>query len=426
MLVSILTNYALGQQIKKDKNQTLRWRQLWLVMGVALNLGILGYFKYTDFLISNLNWIPGVNIPLLHLVLPLGISFYTFQQLSYLIDSYCGNDTPCSLCDYCLFVTFFPQLVAGPIVLPGEMLPQFAKTRKSIDYALFDDGLFLFSCGLAKKCFVADTIAILADVGFDSKTVLTMGEAWIVTLAFTLQLYFDFSGYCDMAAGIARFFGIILPLNFNSPYKSANFQEFWRRWHITLGRFMTNYLYIPLGGNRHGTYRTLFNLFLVFIASGFWHGAGWLFLLWGMLHGICIIVHRIWCQHFAKKCKINIPNSLSIAVTFLLCNLFWIFFRSKSFARALSICGSLMNFKHCRWLTSSFCRTIDNSGNYTTSKLLVLMSIALLVVFILPNSSEMLDILKKYRVLRFALTVGLFVLGFLCLGQDSPFLYFNF
>ncbi|WP_294665960.1 MBOAT family O-acyltransferase, partial [uncultured Fusobacterium sp.] len=236
---------------------------------------------------------------------PLGISFFTFQQLSFIIDSYNEKSMKYDFLSYCLFVTFFPQLIAGPIVLPNEMLPQFEdKRNKLINYENMNRGLYMFSIGLAKKVIIADTIANFANVGFDKMETLNIVEAWMTSISYTLQLYFDFSGYCDMAMGIALMFNIVLPLNFNSPYKSANIQEFWKRWHMTLGRFMTNYLYIPLGGNRLGERKTLRNLFIVFMASGIWHGAGWNFITWGGLHGICILIHRVWKNSGRKMNKL--------------------------------------------------------------------------------------------------------------------------
>ncbi|MBO5722171.1 MAG: MBOAT family protein, partial [Lentisphaeria bacterium] len=302
-------------------------RRLMLVAGCVLNIGILGYFKYTGFLLENLNFFFGSTFDSFSVLLPLGISFYTFQQLSFLIDTYRGSNKRYGFVDYSLFVTFFPQLIAGPIVLPEEMLPQFNDTaRRGICWSNMNEGLFLFACGLIKKCFLADTLTIVADTGFNSGVPLNFSEGWFVALAYTLQLYFDFSGYCDMAVGIGKFFNIDLPMNFNSPYKSTDFTNFWRRWHITLGRFMMNYLYIPLGGNKKGTLRTLGNLLAVFVLSGLWHGASWLFLLWGGVHGFCILVHRVWSKIVLKKYPVlELPRIPAVILTFIMVNLFLVF-----------------------------------------------------------------------------------------------------
>ena len=398
-----------------------------LILGCTLNVGILVYFKYTGFLLENINLLLGTKFPIFNILLPLGISFYTFQQLSFIIDAYNKKNNFIGFIDYALFVTFFPQLIAGPIVLPSEMLPQFDDTNKrSINWKNMNSGLFLFACGLAKKCFLADTLAIIADIGFNSNTPLNISEAWFVSLAFSFQLYFDFSGYCDMAMGIGKFFNIDLPLNFNSPYKSTNFQDFWRRWHITLGRFMMNYLYIPLGGNKSGIIRTLINLLIVFIVSGIWHGAGWLFLLWGAFHGFGILVNRLWTKVILKKYpKLEIPNIPAIVITFLFVNFFWVFFRATTLTRAKDILTSMFDFSNVVWLSKAFRHAITEYG-FSQDCVFFISVIGILIAFVSPNSFEMDQILQKKTKLRSALTILFFVIGFLCVGRLSPFLYFNF
>lgn len=251
ILISMLFNYTIGLTLakvnKKVSNKTL------LSIGIISNLALLGYFKYADFFIDNVNFIFSANLPSLNIVLPLAISFFTFQQIAYLVDSYRQQTKEYDFLNYALFVTFFPQLIAGPIVHHKEMMPQFANLKnKLINYKNIALGLFIFSFGLFKKVIIADTFAIWATNGFDNATTLSFIEAWTTSLSYTFQLYFDFSGYTDMAIGLALLFNIKLPINFNSPYKSLNIQEFWRRWHITLSRFLKDYIYIPLGGNRRG------------------------------------------------------------------------------------------------------------------------------------------------------------------------------
>ncbi|ERT66522.1 alginate O-acetyltransferase AlgI domain protein [Cetobacterium somerae ATCC BAA-474] len=274
IILSIGINYYIGNNL--SKNNVRGWgSKYFFLAGILFNIGMLFYFKYYDFFLNNINAIFSADFTLLKLILPLGISFFTFQQLSYLVDSYKGKGKTYDFLSYCLFVTFFPQLIAGPIVLPSEMLPQFEDHKnKVVNYENLNRGLYLFSIGLAKKVLIADSISPFADAGFDKMVSLTFIEAWLTSISYTMQLYFDFSGYCDMAMGIALMFNIILPLNFNSPYKATNIQDFWKRWHMTLGRFLTNYLYIPLGGNRNGEGKTLRNLLIVFLVSGIWHGAG--------------------------------------------------------------------------------------------------------------------------------------------------------
>lgn len=285
IITSILINYAISTGLKFS-GEPLK-RKILLSAGLLFNIGLLGYFKYYDFFISNMNMIFQSNFTLKHILLPLGISFFTFQQIAFVIDSYYRRVMMPSFLDYCNFVTFFPQLIAGPIVLPEEMLPQFEeKSNRTPNYKNIFDGIFIFGIGLAKKVIIADSIAVFANAGFDGDMVsYTFLEAWLISIAYTMQLYFDFSGYCDMAIGIGRMFNISLPLNFNIPYIAANFREFWRRWHMTLNRFLTQYLYIPLGGNRKGELRTHMNTMVVFGVSGLWHGAGWTFIIWGLLHG---------------------------------------------------------------------------------------------------------------------------------------------
>lgn len=256
ILISMLFNYTIGLTLakvnKKVSNKTL------LSIGIISNLALLGYFKYADFFIDNVNFIFSANLPSLNIILPLAISFFTFQQIAYLVDSYRQQTKEYDFLNYALFVTFFPQLIAGPIVHHKEMMPQFANLKnKLINYKNIALGLFIFSFGLFKKVIIADTFAIWATNGFDNATTLSFIEAWATSLSYTFQLYFDFSGYTDMAIGLALLFNIKLPINFNSPYKSLNIQEFWRRWHITLSRFLKDYIYIPLGGNRRGGGQTI-------------------------------------------------------------------------------------------------------------------------------------------------------------------------
>ena len=424
-IISILVNYFLCRMIQTI-NPT-RWKKLLTAFGCLLNLGVLGYFKYTGFLFENLNILLNLQFAIPNIVLPLGISFYTFQQLSFLIDCYRGDRTAYSLTDYALFVTFFPQLIAGPIVLPSEMLPQFADPmRKKINWDNMNQGLFIFSCGLAKKCFIADSLAFIVTQGFDTVTRLTVAEAWIVSLAFTFQLYFDFSGYCDMASGIAKIFNIDLPLNFNSPYQATDFQNFWRRWHMTLGRFMMNYLYIPLGGNRKGTARTFLNLFVVFLFSGLWHGAGWLFLIWGGLHGGGILIHRLWRKAMDKWCSgWKIPKIPAILFTFFFVNIFWIFFRATTLDRAWNIVKSMFDFTYILGTTKAFRRILTNF-DIPKNLLFGILIGAAAIAFLLPNSAKWQEIFKKHYRWRILATGVFLFIGISCLSRKSPFLYFNF
>lgn len=428
IIVSILLNYGIGKKLSDNKTDIII-RKLLLIVGIVFNLGALGYFKYYDFFVSNINSLFGTDIKLLHIMLPLGISFFTFQQLSFVIDMYKRFNIIYSFTDYCLFVTFFPQLIAGPIVLPTEMLPQFeTEVNKRVNWENMNRGLYVFSIGLAKKVIIADTISNFANAGFDMMESLNFIEAWLTSISYTLQLYFDFSGYCDMAIGIALMFNIGLPLNFNSPYKSTNIQEFWKKWHMTLGRFMTNYLYIPMGGNRKGELKTLRNLFIVFLASGIWHGAGWNFIIWGMLHGICILIHRIWKNSGRKMNKF-----VGWFITMNLVNIFWVFFRATNLYDAIKVIKGMLDINSLMQIVKNP-RTILEAtkdfrelakGDLGNELNLFLLIFSFIVVIGLKNSID------KGKNMKFSFvnsieTVLYFWGGVFLMTRVSEFLYFNF
>lgn len=431
IIISILVNYFIGTELNMEINNVIR-RKMLLIFGVIFNLGALGYFKYYDFFIENINYIFKTNFNLLHIMLPLGISFFTFQQLSYVIDSYHRKNLHYDFLSYCLFVTFFPQLIAGPIVLPAEMLPQFEnEENKKVNWENMNRGLYMFSIGLAKKVIIADTIAHFANAGFDMMESLNFVEAWLTSISYTLQLYFDFSGYCDMAMGIGMMFNIQLPLNFNSPYKSTNIQEFWRRWHITLGRFMTNYLYIPLGGNRKGELKTLRNLFIVFLASGIWHGAGWNFVIWGILHGICILIHRVW-----KNTGRKLPKIIGWFITFNLVNIFWVFFRAKDLQSAIKVLKGMIDIQNFIYIFTNPLQILNQMNNIieivknNTNGLgnlenIIIFPLALIIVFFIKNSYEKV---KKFKLeIKYGFEIIIYsIVSILSLTGMSTFLYFNF
>ena len=348
---SILINYALSQLMLTQRKKALRLPLM--LLGLFLNLGVLFYFKYHDFFFENLNGAFGLHLTLNHLALPLGISFFTFQQLSYVIDSYKRTVPRYNILDYSLFVTFFPQLIAGPIVLHSEIVPQFADVKnRHFNFDHFAPGLYAFARGLVKKVVIADTFAVAVEAGFADALTLNTAEAWFVAIGYTLQLYFDFSGYCDMATGVGLMFNIEIPINFNSPYKSLNIREFWQRWHVTLSRFLTTYVYFPLGGSRKGLARTCVNLMIVFLLSGLWHGAGWLFLLWGLMHGAASVLYRIF-----RKPYDGLHPALQWMINFGFIVVAWVFFRATSLADALAIVKAMltMNFGPLRdSITSAF------------------------------------------------------------------------
>jgi alginate O-acetyltransferase complex protein AlgI len=313
---------------------------VWLSVGISLNLAVLGFFKYVNFLLANLFGAVGLAAPHLAVVLPLGISFFVFQKISYLVDLRRGEGRLYGLREYCLFVFFFPQLIAGPIVRHNEIIPQFAVSpRREEMWENLGRGAMLFILGLMKKVAIADTLAPTVDALFakaGAGGALNLAEAWTAAGAFALQIYFDFSGYSDMAIGVAFMFGFRLPVNFAAPYRALSIRDFWRRWHITLSRFLRDYVYIPLGGNRRGGGRQALNVVLTMLAGGLWHGAAWTFVAWGGLHGAALALNGAW-----SRARWPMPRPLGWALTmlFVLCG--WVLFRAADFATAWRMLGAM-------------------------------------------------------------------------------------
>jgi D-alanyl-lipoteichoic acid acyltransferase DltB (MBOAT superfamily) len=434
----MLFNYVVGNSLakasfenKKGLNKSFSKKSI-LIFGIIANLSLLGYFKYADFFIANFNLVSSSNVELLHLLLPLAISFFTFQQIAYLVDSYRGETKEYDFLNYALFVSFFPQLIAGPIVHHKEMMPQFASKWNMVKrYKNIALGLFIFSIGLFKKVVIADTFAVWATAGFDTADTLNLIEAWATSLSYTFQLYFDFSGYTDMAIGIALLFNIKLPINFNSPYKALNIQDFWRRWHITLSRFLRDYVYIPLGGNKKGSFRTYSNLLATFVIGGLWHGAGWTFVFWGFLHGLALIIHRVWTNLGFKMNTI-----LAWFITFNFVNIAWIFFRAKEWDDAIKVLSSMFSLDNVvihpmfqsklailKDFGVSFGGMFENIQG--SREIIVWLFFAFILVLFFKNSMEKRDSFKlNYKTLFLAFFC--FSMGILSLNKVSEFLYFNF
>ena len=445
ILSSMLFNYIVGNSLNENIQKIKVHKKTLLTFGILANLTLLGYFKYTDFFIENFNSAFGSSTSLLHLALPLAVSFFTFQQIAYLVDSYRRETAEYDFLNYALFVTFFPQLIAGPIVHHSEMMPQFASRWNLVkNYKNIALGLFIFSIGLFKKVVIADNFAVWATVGFDTATTLNFFEAWATSLSYTFQLYFDFSGYTDMAIGAALLFNIKLPINFNSPYKALDIQDFWRRWHITLSRFLKDYIYIPLGGNRQGEFRTYTNLMVTFILGGIWHGAGWTFVFWGFLHGLALVVHRVW-----SILGFKLWSWLAWFITFNFINIAWVFFRAKEWKDAIKVLSGMINYDSIV-LTKIFINIYNN----TIKKLAFVMPdlaatkiqntlfdfstlfwivIAMCIVLITKNSNEIIsypnviytNILTRKYAIYFAL-LFMFSILYISLSTYSEFIYFNF
>lgn len=429
---SILFNYACSKILIKTKNNLIE--KIFLTSGILVNIGIIVYFKYFDFFVENINLLFGSNFSLLHILMPLGISFFTFQQISYLVDSYRRETENYNFVDYALFVTFFPQLVAGPIVLHQEMIPQFNdKARKKISQDKLARGISLFAIGLFKKVMIADILGKGVNWGFSNTGALTSIDVVVVALLYTLQIYFDFSGYCDMACGIANMFHIDLPQNFNSPYKATSILDFWQRWHMSLTRFLRKYIYFPLGGSRKGKNRTMINVLMVFLVSGIWHGAAWTFILWGILHGVANVLNRLFNKQWEK-----IPRLIRWFGTFVFVNLTWILFRAESMQDVKILYSKLI--QQWEWRISGelltkfdlleFTYIEEHVGvlgeliaTYPWLHLLIVATIAICIALIPKNCHE-----KKFvpNVKNAICSVVLLVWSVLSLSGLSTFLYFNF
>ncbi len=426
-------------------------RRAVVILAVVFNLGLLFYFKYFDFLLLVLNGAFGTDFVLRGILLPLGISFFTFQQISFIVDTYRGEVAACPFDEYALFVSFFPQLIAGPIVNHGEMLPQFrARGKEKPDWEKIASGLALFVLGLSKKVLLADTYGAGVDYGYENLALLGRADAVFVILFYALQLYFDFSGYCDMAVGLGRMLGIGIPVNFDSPYKAANIVDFWKRWHITLNRFFTKYVYIPLGGNRRGEGRMYFNLLLVFFLSGLWHGAGFQFLVWGMLHGVLYVITRFLQRRGRRRNDTSVINGensgigrriLAIAsqtATFLYVSVAWVYFRAESVAQANTLLRTAfagevkkisLDLAECLqpdefWYVIKVLH-LDNLSFSRYILMFLMLAVGLYLSMTGRNAIERTKRLK-YGPVSAAVLVVLAVWCILSFSGVSTFLYFNF
>lgn len=436
ILISIILNYLVScllVHIRPDGTTKLMRKSI-LLFAVFCNLASIFYFKYYNFFISNTNVIFQTDFNLHHLILPLGISFFTFQQISFLMDCEKG-EVNYDFWDYALFVTFFPQLIAGPIVTHKEMMPQFAdENNKHFNYENMAKGIMAFAVGLAKKVLIADFCGNIANAGFAMNTELNTINSVLVVFSYTMQIYFDFSGYCDMATGIGYMFNIIMPQNFNSPYKALTIVGFWKRWHMTLTRFLTAYIYIPLGGNRKGIRRTCINIFIVYLASGIWHGANWTFILWGIMHGVACIIERL-----GEKYIKNLHPALLWLTTFSFINLTWVYFRADSVSTANRIIKGIFSFDFgpinndiLTLYYTPFIQFINETIGFLPEGAFTPLSIAmifnLVLIFLIlgtRNTNEQLSNFKP-KFLNGVLCVALLLMSVLSFSNVSTFLYFNF
>lgn len=413
-MASVALNYVIGTRVSKHKAEARKSRltAALFAAGILLNVALLGWYKYADFFITNANRIFSTDVPLLHIALPIGISFFTFQLIAYQVDSWRGLTSSYSFLDYLLFITFFPQLIVGPIVHHGEMVPQFEdSSRQQVNWDNVARGIFVFTIGVAKKVLLADPLTTNAQSFFDVvSSPVSAVSAWWYSIEYTVSYYFDLSGYADMAIGIGLMFNVIIPENFNSPYKARNFQDYWQRWHITLSRFLGAYIFRSV--YRHGSkWRNYYIATMVtFLVSGFWHGAGWTFVVWGLVNGIFV------CIASAMKRKgISFPAVTSHALTLLGVVLTRILFVAKDFSQAGVVFQSLVNFSESGFAVGS-----------GVSKLMILrIAAACAVIFCMPATHTLSENFKPAwkRLVPLALAAGLSVAF---MGRTVSFLYFQF
>ncbi len=451
----IVVNYGIARRSQRDA----KWGKQLLAAGILLNIALLVYFKYTNFLIENWNAVFRQDHAMRSIILPLGISFTVFTQISFLVDAYRGETGEVSLLDFALYTTFFPKLTQGPIVRYKDVTLQLQDTaRRQFDAQRVCSGIMLFAIGLSKKIILADYFGKIVDTGMEYLSLTTAAEMHLVMLAYTLQIYFDFSGYSDMALATAQMLGVDLAPNFNSPYRATSVTDFWRRWHISLTSFLRRYVYFPLGGSRKGNVRTYLNIMIVFLVSGIWHGANWTFILWGVLHGLCQIWERFWKQlaevtgfhrlllwlqdkckalHLGALCTLVKAawTALCWCVTFVVINLLWLLFRSESlavFKRTLlhlylpswyfnNYMGDVLRLPGARSLLSIV--GLGSDENASLLSLALVFGGAMLLVLIPKNSNK-----RGYRttVWNLILTIGLFLICMLSMSDVSSFIYNNF
>lgn len=438
LLTSISFNYGAGYWIglrrAKDPDKQAKFT---LVAAIAANLALLGYFKYANFFIASSNQLLGNHVAALDIILPLGISFFTFTQIAFLVDVHRGIAREYNFIHYLLFVTYFPHLIAGPVLHHKEMMPQFALARNyRADWNNIANGLLLFTLGLCKKTLLADALAPYANAVFEGVqrgALPTTYEAWAGALAYTMQIYFDFSGYTDMALGASLMFNIRLPANFASPYKATSIIEFWRRWHMTLSRFLRDYLYIPLGGNRDGKLRRYLNLFATMLLGGLWHGAGWTFVVWGAIHGLYLTVNHLWRELISDRLPRLLPPFVSRitggVLTFAAVVVAWVVFRSNDIAQATVLLKAMFAISA---QPISFAEVAHGQLLLMTAlsgrDLAQLLLFSLVWVWLLPNSASLKFSSRNllFSLVQAAITVYFFLRAVDQFGSYSPFLYFQF
>ena len=461
LAISIAGNYGLSELLQKRKNcKPLGFARTIKIIGILFNLGLLFYFKYLGFFIDNLNALGGMNLTAKEILMPIGISFYTFGQISYIVDRTNGEAPRYSFKDYVLYTVYFPKLIQGPIAFHKEMIDQFQdKNIRKFNIDKFAKGMMSFIIGLSKKVLLADTLAKAVNYGFMQTYYLDTITVIMVMLAYTFEIYLDFSGYCDMAGGVSLMLGYELPINFNSPYKATTSKELWQRWHMTLSRFFIKYVYIPLGGSRKGKLLTVINVLVVFVLSGLWHGAGWTYICWGLMQGLLVVWDNLGIIGIKENCEasaseqkahryllfdkplITIPRSLGNALTFSLFTVSLVFFGSKDMTYALQMFKRLFFWTYPGFLyrTSENLEIAENyvlrqlfsqlgMNNMVTAVNLATFIILLIICAFVMSRKNTAEIVKEARYSK-KLVVGLavlFIWSFISLSNVSTFIYFQF
>lgn len=440
LIASIGSNFWVGSILLKARDGASDVRKKYkglLIFGILLNIGLLGYYKYSDFFLSSVNWLSDSNYPLLNLVLPLAISFFTFQQIAFIVDAYRGRvkDNP-NLLNYTLFVTFFPQLIAGPIVHHREMMPQFQRLRNTfINWNNIIMGSALFFLGLFKKLCIADPFGRFSDPIFDSGEIVTFLEGWSGAYSFIFQVYYDFSAYADMAIGVALLFNIRLPINFHSPYKACNLSELWQRWNITLSIWLRDYVFFALPGSRRRSIRLYINLMILFFVSGLWHGASWTFVIWGLMNGLGICIHRLWREMGFKMHAI-----WGGIITFNYFVFAGVLFRSSNFENAIQMYKGMLGLNGWggQWLDvlmQEGLKGVKLISLLHIPEIFVYLIVVGIITFFMPNSSELVRYTSYQGFFRVqsralsAIILGIIAgvaLSFMMMSESKVFIYFNF
>lgn len=432
--LSVLLGY-LYLSIVTKVNIAERNRKIFLIAGIITHVAILFYYKYFNFFVENINMLLKQEFPALQIILPIGISFYTFQQIAYLVDCYKNAAVKCTLLEYCLYIMYFPKFLQGPILLHEDMLPALRNIdNKQFSFEHFSKGLYAFSLGLGKKVLLADNIALIVNVGYGNIAELNAPSALLVIVGYSVQLYFDFSGYCDMAMGVSEMLQIPVPINFDSPYKAVKVTDIWARWHMTLTRFFTGYIYIPLGGSRKGNLRMYINTFIVFLISGLWHGAAWTFIIWGILHGIAMMFSKL-----LKKYNIVLPKVLGWLLTFSFWVMSFAIFRAATLKEALKLFSRLVQGgvgriydgfyaqieKHVEVTLLQRLDIANILGHYPEIIVFALVLLPLAGCLCMKNTQEKLQQFR-FTYSKLIVTVVLFFYSLLSLGGVTVFLYANF